>query len=94
MAEYFDTFLVPPVGSSHLSALDEQEHGSNADWRAEALGRSPWVEDPWAGEDRLLTFKSVVLPHAELLGFVLQGPKKSCDWILLHKRDHILRFSA
>ena len=67
MGEFFDTFLVPPVGSSHLSALDEQEHGSNADWRAEALGRSPWVEDPWAGDDRLLTFKSVVLPHAELL---------------------------
>ena len=67
MADFFDKFLVQTVGSSHLSALDEQEHGSNADWRAEALGRSPWVEDPWTGDDRLLTFKSVVLPHAELL---------------------------
>jgi adenylate kinase len=67
MADFFDKYYVQTVGSSHLSALDEQEHGSNADWRAEALGRSPWVEDPWAGDDRLLTFKSVVLPHAELL---------------------------
>ncbi len=65
--DFFDSFLLHPVGSTHQSALNGQEHGANHDWRAEALARSPWIDDPWGSDDDPLSCVKSALPHGELL---------------------------